>query len=278
MSASSPPQHVPFGTLRPQHDSADKRKYVYDTFNQCLIPFPLVVSDSSLASTTPSLPLGGDNEVLALWTGAQSIYQINIAAQTIKFPTLAAGGLDISQDLTDNDGWEKIFSADPVLTGGKHAWTIGTDKPFFAKCTISMADVSGTDEFLFGFRKQEACAVAYTTYTDYFAIGLVTAAATGVIKTVSRINTGTAVITDTLNTWADAATKTFEIRVNMDGKAIALINGAIPTVNYTSHTFDAGDIVVPFMHRVYATTTPGAELLSLYEGGVQNWIGNNPKG
>lgn len=199
--------------------------------------------------------------------------------QTIVAPTFTSAGLVISGDLTDTEGVNYIFGATAAnVARGKHVHTIGgttTDgvpEAFFASATITAADVSGITSLVFGFRKVQAFQTAITGYTDLCAVGLV--ATDGNISVRTRLNNGTAVVTDTGLDWADAATKTLTVQVAQSGACrVTVLPGTVGSTaattiaTFPAFTFDSGDTVIPFLDLLHATTSPGAITISRFESG-----------
>jgi len=215
-------------------------------------------------------------------------------AQTL-LPRLVVGtetdGLEIGLDLVDNETVEYVV-------GGNHnanpyAYTVGTSAPAAFRCTMRLADGSGTDNFGIGWRKVQAYAAAVApiflaatdpTYTDFVFLGV---AAAGVdqpiIRTCTDLNdSAVPVLGSTGITWADGKVHTLEVRiygrrvvyfingkrmgdrVSKDGLGAALTaqDGLTPPV----FNFDTGDILVPFIFNRFATTTPG--LIHIVPNGV----------
>jgi len=255
-------------TLDPQKLSANARKYSYTDF-------PALGFFSSYLATAAGYgdPTGatGDlnyweiplNQGGSLWAE----YHIKGAGQTILAPRFSSDGTgpNVALDLTSTEGAEYLFGGD-VSGRGKHVYTIGTSPAFFAKIALTIADVSGVNPLLFGFRKVEAAQAVYTSYTDYALIGAVTAANPAAIKTATRLNTGTAVIVDTTQTKADATQMTLEVWVDQLGVVTFILDGAFPTVTQ-SFTFDSGDQVMPILSFLHAATTPGVITLQHFSSG-----------
>lgn len=170
----------------------------------------------------------------------------NIGVQTTS-PVVIAAGLDIQGVNTNAIGTELFTNSFP--TSGT-PFCVGLDPAFFFRVTIALDDVSGVGVLVAGFRRSEVNNVTYTSYADYGAIGLITT--DGAINIAQEINAAGTAPTDTTNTWADAATKTFEIRVSATGVITYLINGVAPTVT-AAQTFDAGDPVIPFVHFIQSS-------------------------
>jgi hypothetical protein len=201
------------------------------------------------------------------------------AGQTILAPVYdvtTSAGVIVTLDATDNEGVEYLFGArDGSATTslrGKHAYTIGTDKAFFVRLKLSIADVSGTDALYFGFRKTQAFQAPVTGYTDYATFAITASANPAVIATATRLNTGTAAIVDSTATWADAATKDLYIEVSQGGVSRFALNGAL-LGNQTSgltgqaFTFDAGDTVVPFFSYLNSADVAGNIIFQEFECG-----------
>lgn len=170
----------------------------------------------------------------------------NIGVQTTS-PAVIAAGLDIQGVNTNAIGTE-LFSNFAGATG--RPFCVGRDPAFFFRVTIALDDVSGVGVLVAGFRRAEVNNITYTSYLDYGSIGLITT--DGKITIAQEINNAGTAPTDTTDTWADAATKTLEIRVSSAGVITYLINGVAPTVT-AAQTFDAGDPVIPFVHFIQST-------------------------
>jgi hypothetical protein len=222
-------------------------RYVHDRFRQR--PTAQLVGGAEAGGTN-----GNVNQMLSGNAYNVPYEYLIIGTQTVKVPTVTATGLSFGLDLADDEGIQFIFGASAAGTArGRLAYTIGTDPAFFMKGTITGADVSTVDALYFGFRKQVAINADPTAYTDYACFALLTAANPAVIQTTTRLNTGTAASVDTTQTWADAASKTFEIRVDGGGVTKFLLNDATPTISQ-AFTFDSGDLVVPWLHLLHEGT------------------------
>lgn len=209
--------------------------------------------------TTAASGTTGDTNIL---TSAKGQYEYFIlgAGQTIKVPVwVAASGLNIALDATDDEGLELTAGIGALSSG---SFTIGTDRAFYVKATLKSTDASGSDELLVGFRKNQAYQTAYTSYTDYAAIGLVTSADPGAISIKTRLNSGSAVTQDTTATWADSATKTFKVVVLDDGYVRFYLNEADPPVTITNFQFDTGDVVNWFVRHLHAADVTDALYLT----------------
>lgn len=246
------------GTLDPQRQGSTNYKYSFTNF-------PALGTFTSYLSTAAGYgnPTGvtGDlnywNMPLNLGGGLLSEYHIK-GTQTILAPRYDAtgNGPDIGLDQTNGDGLEILYGGD-ASGRGKHVFTVGTDAAFFAKASFTVAVVAGANPFLFGLRKVQAAQVAYTSYTDYALIGWVTSATPALIQTATRLASGTAVITSTTQTKANATQITLEVRVDQFGVTTFILDGAFPTVTQ-SFTFAAATQVEPILFFNQTATLTGA--------------------
>lgn len=195
----------------------------------------------------------GDSNVLLTGNVAGVQHELFvIGTQTITVPVLetTVGGLDVTQDKTLADGNEIVFGAKHSgVARGRLAFTIGTDKAFFARLSISASDVSGSAPLYFGFKKAIA-AGAVSTYTDYAVLGLNDN--TGAVFTVTNLNNAGAVATSTGLTWADGERHEIKLVVGYSGAVTYYWDGAIVAAA-PAFTFDATDVVVPYFRQEQAT-------------------------
>lgn len=237
-----------------------RRRYVYENFaaldtNDAVTV--LQTTGAARATTTGLMHL--------MATPAGNVFGCaNIGVQTTS-PVMAAAGLDIRGVETNAIGTE-IFSHGPLMSG--KPFIVGNDPGFFFRVSITIADISGATVLLAGFRRAEANNITYTSYLDYASIGTIASAATGAINIAQEINNAGTSPTDTTNTWADGATKVFEIRVSALGVVTYLINGAAPTVT-AAQTFDDGDPLIPFVHFIQHTDIAGEVTINSWEAGHQ---------
>lgn len=204
-------------------------------------------------TTTP----GGLN----LGTVALGTQTIAIAANTL--------GLDVSGDQTDNDGYE-VFSHFAGASG--NPFVVGRDPAFFFETSLSMANVSGCDTMLVGFRRAQVNDGTYTNYLDYACLGWDAAAASATIDQLTGLN-GTDTATSTTETLADGIIWNVRIEVSTagvvtfkhsQGQDVAL---AVPTAG-AAFTLDAGDPVIPFVHFLQGTAADsGATYIKHWETG-----------
>ncbi len=186
-------------------------------------------------------------------------YHILGLGQTILAPQQAANGLDIGMDQAADEGVE---ISQGILAGGKHAFVVGTDKPFYFRVLMNIADVSGTDDCLVGFRKAEAYQAAVDNYDEMAALNVIA----GAINIETILNGGVTSTTDTTDTVGDGVDVELEVRVNHAGVVTFLINGGPPTVT-NAFTFDDAEVVVPFLYFLHAVDVAGVVLLKEWECG-----------
>ena len=204
------------------------------------------------------------------WTpGGLVLGTVALGAQTIAIAT-AATGLDVSGDQTDNDGYE-VFSH---LAGASGApFVVGNDPAFFFETSLTMANVSGCDTMLIGFRRAQVNVGAFADYLDYAAIGWDAAAAAVTVDTITDLNDGgTPTATTTGTTLADAIVLNVRLEVSAagvvtfkhsQGTAALAVNAGAGTF-----TFDDGDPVIPFIHFLQGTAADsGATVIRKWAAG-----------
>ena len=199
--------------------------------------------------TAGTAATGADNSVNLISFGKHALeMQYEGASTDIGF-TRSTSGLIIPNDNTDNEGVELYTSAlaDANIRG---QFKVGTDPAFWMWGKIIVPDVSDYDVACVGLRKAAAVAdvashaATITAYTDCALLNL----NAGAIYTGTRLNSGAGVLTDTTQTVADGVAMTFAVKVSAAGVVTFLVDGAAPTVNTNTLTFDSTDVVVPFMH------------------------------
>lgn len=206
-----------------------------------------------LATGLPSGVAQAEN-VISFGNGF-TLHYSPIATSTLLAPISTTLGLGLILDATASEG---IELSGPTWASSQKSFIIGkTAFSIYAKVNID--DVSGLNPFWVGFRKKEAYQATFTAYTDYAVIGL--GNATGDIYTNTEKNGAGNTATDTTDNWADLATKTLEVRVDINGAVTFFINGYKPTVTQ-AFSFDAGDEVI---FTAYALQTADIGTPSLLE-------------
>lgn len=236
-----------------------------DTTDQLLITDPF-----STAPFTPNAATGGIN-LIDMPTGTKIGYFVLGAGQTL-VPAIVANGLDIGGDQAADEGFE-LFSH--MLGAQGRPFIVGRDPGFYMRVKLLIADASGTDELLVGFRRPGVSQTAFGSYADYAALGINSSANPAAIYTLTG-NDGTDVATDTTQTLADARAITFEVSVSSAGLVTyrhdAATAGSLaqPTA-VAAFTFDDGDPLVPFIRMINHTDIAGEVAVQSYEVG---YLGN----
>lgn len=185
---------------------------------------------------------------------------IPLVGQTLH-PSWSNPGLNIAGDQVDADGWEFTTG---IGAGNPNQFVVGTDPGFFVRLRASIADVSGLNNFALGFRKREAYQADMDDYDELACLN----SKRGAVNIETILNTAAVVVTDTTDTWADTATHTFEVKVSSAGVVTYLYDGVAPTV-VAAYTFDAAEILIPFLYVSQHADFGGANVLLEFECGLQ---------
>lgn len=205
-----------------------------------------------------------------LWSPGGNIFAYaNLGTQTLA-PVITADGLDISADQSDDEGIE-LFSNFAGASG--RPFIVGLDPAFYFKATVNIADVSGTDTFLVGFRRAEVNNGTLANYSDYCGVGFNSSASPAAIKLIAEVN-GSAPSNfpvDTTQTVADGIDLNVKVLVSAAGAVtFQLSTGssslAAPTVT-EAMTLDTGDPVIPFIHMLNTADIAGAVAIKNWEVG-----------
>lgn len=177
------------------------------------------------------------------------------------------GLLDLSaDDTTDNEGVEILFGGDgsnPTLNQWMEAGTQGG----CVAASVTIADISGTDQVQIVFRQNEAFAdgADYTTYTVWNTVGV--NATDGSIVSSQEVSEATDTDDSGVN-WADGETRALKVCVTKGGVPTAYYSDAytasqvfndypvyhaIPMTN-TGSTLTAGTGLFPFLSYLAAGT------------------------
>jgi len=181
------------------------------------------------------------------------LFQHVLVTQTILAPVFTATGLNVSQDLTDDDGVE--YSAS-VLANGKGSFIVGQTACSF-RLTFTLTDVSGTDDCLVGFRTKEAYQALVDNYDGMAALNVIS----GAINIETIIGGAATTTTDTTDTWADTETHTLEVRVDTDGAVTYLIDDVAPTTT-AAFSLTADQEIIPFFYLKHASDVAESTLLT----------------
>lgn len=240
-----------------------QRKLAYRDFDIRFNRRPICAKADGAGAATGTT---GDVNLLMVDGGRILEYHIK-GTQTLVAPVIGSNGLNVSLDLTDNDGIELT----PGITAlSPFAYVVGTDLAFFTSLRFRLTDVSGTDQCMVGFRKAEAYRADWNDYDELFAVNIVS----GDIKTSKILNNAATSTTDTTDDWADATQKEVSIYVSAGGVCTVKVNtgtgptGQAPTVEL-AHTFDAGEVVVPFFYMLHDADVAEATELIRWRAGFQ---------
>jgi hypothetical protein len=240
-------------------------KSYYEDFSKYGASKGIFCIDSGDGSTCA----GDATTVPGLLTMGDGLKLIQFPVVTATLPvTMAAAGLDITGDLTDNDGFEVTGG---VLGATGTPFIVGDDPAFYFCATIKLPDVDGTDEFMAGFRRAEPFQAVMQSYADYAAIGDVS----GDIKTETEVNGGGTTTTDTTANWADGETHVLCTYVTgptasstTGGVVTYKLDGATPAT-VAAFTFDDGDPVVPYIYLRHDANIAEATIVTKWEVGYQ---------
>lgn len=163
------------------------------------------------------------------------------------------GELDVSADnTTDNEGVEIVFgaSSDAALN---QVIEIGTTGACIA-AMVTIADISGTDQVLIGWRQNEAFdgAAAYTGYSDWATIGVTDTS--GSIDAQDEEAGGGTLTDDSGIAWADGERRALKVCISAAGA---------PSFYYTDASPDADEPI----YRQVSTVNTG-DALTAAEGHV----------
>ena len=219
--------------------------------------------------TTGAAPTGatGDVNLMAFQDGEIMEQFILGAGQTIIAPRMSAAGLLVSLDLADNEGAEYNWGA---RAGAKNTFTIGTSPAFYLEWAFTLADVTGADPVMIGFRKVEANNATFASYTDFASIGVSETDNSASISLKTNLNSGGVTTTDTTDAWTDGQKHTLRVNVTTAGVVTYLIDGVAPSAT-AAYTFTNALAVMPFIHWVQAAGTTSALHIHSLKCGFQDW-------
>ena len=206
----------------------------------------------------------GDENLITFQDGTIDHHVLGVG-QTIVYPPWTTNGLDIVQDIADNEGLE--LSA-PVEAISLIQYVVGQDVCSL-RAELSMADVSDTDDLAIGFRKKEAYQANVDDYDELASLAIDVSANPADVKIQSILNNAATISTDTLKNFADGETHVWEIRVGVDGVVQFLIDDVdVSDVQAVAYVFDAGEVLIPFVYELSAgATDPGTILKKFFSIG-----------
>lgn len=219
-------------------ESLIDNKRVYDFAN------PPIVIDDAMYGGTATLPDGALNSVcIHQYDDGLTLNCHWTVASTVDAPEIDANGVNYECDDTDDDGVQWVMAR----AGSKgrdlvNQFTVG-EHAFYAKLTMDIGTVGSTDDCHFGFRlKSQAFQTAVSSYTDFASMNV----DNGDVKIETNINNGGVSPTDSTDDVTNDSVHTYEVYVAKSGAVTFKLDGADPTVNTHTATFDAGDVVTPF--------------------------------
>jgi hypothetical protein len=202
------------------------------------------------------------------------IYSRNNGTQTLFRPIGVGNGFDISGDQTDGEGMQHVITPNESITAElplgisslNGSFTVGTSPAFFMRAVIEITDAeaanSGAAECAVGFRKVEDFQANLDDYDELACFNVLL----GDVKTETILNGGSTVTTDLTTPasgdFADGAIWAYELAVSSTGvvtyKAGVLTSATdracvlAPPTGVAAYTFDAGEVVTPFIFTLQA--------------------------
>jgi len=215
---------------------------------------PVIVDAEHTENQVPDGTAG--NKVKHLYADGLDLTACYIGTQTIDNPQANTSGIDYSYDQTDNEGVAWVMG-DEAVKGreGIDRFTVGS-QAFSASLKLSIADVSGTDDCAFGFRKVEAHQAAIDDFDEMACLNVISGNVT--IETI--LNNGATTSTDTTSDVADAGVVTLKVNVAKTGAVTYEIDGQAPSTT-AAFSFDIGEVVTPFFYFLHASDVAGAIVL-----------------
>lgn len=232
------------------------QKYMFDNF--AVNPVTAAVGGGAATG------VAGDTNVLYT---QNNCYEYNvIGTQTILAPKLDSFGLNLVQDATSGDGCELSLGQTSL---SPFAFTVGSDAAFFMQALFKVEDASGVNPLIIGFRKAQAFDAALANYTDFASIGIVGTSNPNKVQIQTQLNGGGVTTTDTTNTVSDGSVFQVKIKVSASGVVTYEFNYGLPTV-VAAFSFDAGDVVIPFIRFTEAADVTTQAAINYLEIGYQS--------
>ena len=223
---------------------------------------PVIVDGQHAANQLPDGTAG--DKVIHQYADGLNLTACYLGTQTIDNPAASTSGIDYSFDAADDEGISWVMS-DEAVKGreGIDRFTVGK-QAFSASLKFAIADVSDTDDCLFGFRKVEAHQANVDDYDEMAAFNIIS----GDIKTETILNGGTTVTTDLTSgggdnagNWADAGVHTLKVSVDKAGAVTYSIDGASSPSGAVAFSFDQNEVVTPFGYMLHAAASTAGYVL-----------------
>lgn len=222
--------------------------------------FPQALVVSNMDNADGSVYTGAAGEELGFHTGKNAFecHQAAVATPAVVTPFQSSDGLEV-KPVAAADALE---ITNGILSTSKAAYTCDSflgNKTVYFEATIKIDDITDVSELAFGFRTAEAYQAAVNSYDTYatFNIG---GQADGRVDIETELNgAGLATTDTTLTDWADAGEHTLRIEVSGDRTCKFFYDGSEPTVT-ANFTFDAADVIIPFLFLDTETGDPGVSV------------------
>jgi hypothetical protein len=254
------------GSGDPREQSLLSRKYYYELFEYARAMDDVGGAASGTADNVNVLFTGNKWGVISEYAAIGTLTDTFV-------PIVATDGLDVKFEVTASEGGEFMWGVqDGTQVRQRLGFKADVDRDFFAKLQLSVADVSGSDAFYFGWRNAGAYDATFANYTDYALIGWDGTDATQnvdlFLKGGTGNNTGNAY--DTTKDFADAQTHVWEVRVNAGGGVTCLIDERPVQSSAGAFTFTSGMLLFPiFRYTNAAGGNTGALILKSLEIGYR---------
>lgn len=177
---------------------------------------------------------------------------------------MVATGLDVTGDQADNEGVE-IYGAIDGASG--KMYTPGVTAAFHFCLTVTLTDVSDTDDLHVSIRSPEVTNAAYANFNTYAGIGIQASAATATIHTQTEDDAGGQTDTALAATWADTATKILCVKVAASRAVTYTVNGSTDA-NAVAFSFDAGEPLIPSFWWIHAGAADAVPILTNWDWGL----------
>jgi hypothetical protein len=178
-------------------------------------------------------------------------------------PTADAAGLDLSLDQTNNEGVNYVIGGllGPWLLTVKRDISDPIPRGMFIRLKCKIPDVSGTDDFGIGFRKNEAVQAAIDDYADAAWLNVIS----GNVNRESMVGGAATVTVDTALDWADNETHEVMVVCQGNGKVTFFFDGA-PAPTGAAYQFTEDLAVVPFIYFLQDTDLTPVNVIELEVG------------
>jgi hypothetical protein len=256
-----------------------KRNYVYVDFTSELVP-PVH------AKATHAIATAADTQEDYLWVGGTKYFEyVQIGASTLLFPAAGAAGIGwtLPLDNTDADGLEITRG---IIAGKAQSFVVGSaaspGDAFFVQAVLGITTRAGADVVMVGLRRLGVYvpfatpAAHLAAYDDKAAIGVYTNA--GAFATHTSLNNSD--LQTALAKAAAADTNRVALRVDVSAAGVVTYQIGVGAniaaakanmaadANAVAFTFDATDVLVPYVGVVATGGGAAGVILEEFEAGV----------